>query len=68
MFERAVFVEDVSDAAADCRRQSSAAGRTEHDDPPAGHVFTTMVADAFDHGVGTPLLRTQKRSPAMPRI
>ena len=43
------------------------AGRPEHDDPAAGHVLAAVVADASTTAL-TPLLRTQKRSPAMPRM
>ena len=43
-------VEHVGDATGHAGGEI-AAGRAQHDDPPAGHVFAAMVADAFDHRV-----------------
>ena len=63
--ELAVVVEHVGDAAAHARREVPP-GPAEHDDAPAGHVFAAVIADALDDGEA-PLLRTAKRSPAMPR-
>ena len=56
--EGAVFVENIGDAARHAGSEV-APGHAEHDDRAAGHVFATVVADAFDDG-GGPELRTAK--------
>src|SRR5207244_11744300 len=43
-------IADVRDAPAHARREI-AARPSEHDDAAAGHVFTAMVANAFDDDV-----------------
>src|SRR5580692_2502474 len=46
----AAFVEHVGDAARHAGRKI-AAGRAEHDDASAGHVFATVITHGLDHGV-----------------
>ena len=48
--EVAVLVEHVGDAAGHAGAEV-AAGRAEHDDAAAGHVFAAVIADGFDDGV-----------------
>jgi hypothetical protein len=64
--EVAGLVEHVGDAAGHAGREVAARG-AEDDHAAAGHVLAAVVAHGLDDGV-TPLLRTQKRSPAMPRM
>src|SRR5579864_818321 len=46
--EIAPLIEHISDAATHPRREISAA-RAEHNDKAVGHVFASVVADAFHH-------------------
>ena len=46
-----VRVVDVGHAAGHARREVTA-GAAQDDDPAAGHVLATVIADALDHGVG----------------
>src|SRR5271165_4387268 len=48
----ALRVPDIGDAARHAGGEI-AAGITDHDDDPAGHIFAAMVAGAFDDGDGT---------------
>ena len=45
------FVQHIGYAARHARREI-AAGRAEHDDNAAGHVFAAVIADALDHRNG----------------
>ena len=44
------FIKNVSDSAAHACGEI-APGGAQHDNPAAGHVFTTMVTNAFNNGV-----------------
>jgi len=52
LHEIARFVENVGDTAAHAGRKIST-GSSKHDNPAAGHIFASVIADAFNDGNGT---------------